>query len=196
MSKCSLQLQQSFLLYSSHDNLCCLMLFLSLLSIKHMNGVSLLVNVNKGQQVFGATSCTGVKIQRRAKIQTTVLRGGYVVRIWCISGPKAVWVQTTFDGPEITCAYNVVSNNDRWSPTSHPTCSNPEEDSVNEKGLVAETSAQSINRKLGSYGRGDKLSARGTTMDGFFLQAHTDLSLRLTGGNTHSLTEGCTDENP
>jgi hypothetical protein len=39
-----------------------------------------------------------------------------------------------------------------------------------------------------------ELSARGTTMDGFFLQAHTDLSLHLTGGNTHSLTEGCTDE--
>jgi hypothetical protein len=41
-----------------------------------------------------------------------------------------------------------------------------------------------------------ELSARGTTMDGFFLQAHTDLSLHLTGGNMHSLTEGCTDENP
>jgi hypothetical protein len=34
--------------------------------------------------------------------------------------------------------------------------SDPEEDLVNEQGLVAETSAQSINRKHGSYGRGDR----------------------------------------
>jgi hypothetical protein len=34
--------------------------------------------------------------------------------------------------------------------------SDPEEDSVNEKGLVVETSAQSINRRHGSYGRGDR----------------------------------------
>jgi hypothetical protein len=33
--------------------------------------------------------------------------------------------------------------------------SDPEEDSVNEKGLVSETSAQSINENLGSYGQGD-----------------------------------------
>jgi hypothetical protein len=33
----------------------------------------------------------------------------------------------------------------------HPR-SNPEEDSVNEKGLVAETSDQSINRKQGKHG--------------------------------------------
>jgi hypothetical protein len=37
------------------------------------------------------------------------------------------------------------------------------------------------------------LSGQGTTMDDFFLQAHIDLRLRLRGGNTHSLTEGCTD---
>jgi hypothetical protein len=36
----------------------------------------------------------------------------------------------------------------------HP---NPEKDSVNEKGPVVETSAQSINRKLGSYCQGDKI---------------------------------------
>jgi hypothetical protein len=36
-------------------------------------------------------------------------------------------------------------------------CSDPEEDSVNEKGLVVETSAQSINRKLERYGRGDRI---------------------------------------
>jgi hypothetical protein len=41
-----------------------------------------------------------------------------------------------------------------------------------------------------------ELSARGTTMDDFFLQAHTDLSLRLMGGNMNSLIEGCTDVKP
>jgi hypothetical protein len=39
-----------------------------------------------------------------------------------------------------------------------------------------------------------ELPARGTMMDGFFLQTHTDLSLHMIGGNTHSLTEGCIDE--
>jgi hypothetical protein len=41
-----------------------------------------------------------------------------------------------------------------------------------------------------------KLLAQGTMMDSFFLQTHTDLSLRLIGGNTHNLTEGCIDEKP
>jgi hypothetical protein len=43
---------------------------------------------------FGAASCTGVKIQKRAEIQTTVLRGSYVVedgafraQKWCGSKP-------------------------------------------------------------------------------------------------------------
>jgi hypothetical protein len=36
-------------------------------------------------------------------------------------------------------------------------CSNIEEDSVKEKGPVVETLAQSINRKLGSYGLGNKI---------------------------------------
>jgi hypothetical protein len=39
-----------------------------------------------------------------------------------------------------------------------------------------------------------KLPTQGTMMEGSFFQAYTDLSLHLTGGNTHSLTEGCTDE--
>jgi hypothetical protein len=48
--------------------------------------------------------------------------------------------------------------------------SDPEEDSVNEKGLVAETSTQSINRRHGSYGRGDRtVSPR--YHDGWFLLA-------------------------
>jgi hypothetical protein len=34
-----------------------------------------------------------------------------------------------------------------------------------------------------------ELLAQGTTMDNFFLQTHNDMSLRLTGENTHSLTE-------
>jgi hypothetical protein len=72
--------------------------------------------------------------------------------------------------------------------------SDPEEDSVNEKGPVAKTSAQSINRKLRSYGRGDKIVRLRYQLDGFFLQAHTDMSLRLIGGNTHSMIEGGTDE--
>jgi hypothetical protein len=41
-----------------------------------------------------------------------------------------------------------------------------------------------------------ELSTRGTTMDSFFLHAHIDLSLRLTRGNMHSLTEGYTNINP
>jgi hypothetical protein len=39
-----------------------------------------------------------------------------------------------------------------------------------------------------------ELSARGTTMDNFFLQDHDDLNLRLTGGNTHGLTEACANK--
>jgi hypothetical protein len=35
------------------------------------------------------------------------------------------------------------------------------------------------------------MSAQGIVVDGFFLQYHTDPSLCLIGGNTHSLTEGC-----
>jgi hypothetical protein len=44
----------------------------------------------------------------------------------------------------------------RGRPLVIQSCSDPEEDSVNEQGLVVETSAQSINRKHGSYGRGDR----------------------------------------
>jgi hypothetical protein len=39
-------------------------------------------------------------------------------------------------------------------------------------------------------------SSQGTMMDGFFLEAHIDMSLRLTEGYMHSLTKGCTDEEP
>jgi hypothetical protein len=66
----------------------------------------------------------------------------------------------------------------------HP---DPKEDSANEKGSVAETSAQSINGKIGSYGRGDR------TISPRYLQAYAALNLCLIGGNTHSLTEGCTN---
>jgi hypothetical protein len=41
-----------------------------------------------------------------------------------------------------------------------------------------------------------KLSAQGTMMDDFLLQADIDLSFHMTGGKTHSLKEGCTDKNP
>jgi hypothetical protein len=48
--------------------------------------------------------------------------------------------------------------------------SDPKEDSVNEQGLVAETSVQSINKKHGSYDRGDRIvSSR--YHDGRFLLA-------------------------
>jgi hypothetical protein len=39
-----------------------------------------------------------------------------------------------------------------------------------------------------------ELSAQGTMMDDFFFQTHTNLSLHLIRGNTHSLAEGCTYE--
>jgi hypothetical protein len=39
-----------------------------------------------------------------------------------------------------------------------------------------------------------ELSARGTMMNNFFLHTHADPNLHLTGGNTHSLTEGCANE--
>jgi hypothetical protein len=73
-----------------------------------------------------------------------------------------------------------------------PHC-NPEV-SVNEKGVVVETLTHSINRKHGGSGCGDKTVSPRYPYGRFFLQAHVDLSLRLTGGYTHSLTEECTDE--
>jgi hypothetical protein len=69
----------------------------------------------------------------------------------------------------------------------------PEEKSANEQELVVETLAHSINKKHGGSVRGDR-TVNPRYHDGqFFLQAYVDLSLHLTEGYTHSLTEGCTD---
>jgi hypothetical protein len=57
----------------------------------------------------------------------------------------------------------------------HP---DPDERSVNEKGVVVETSTHSINRRHGGSGRGDKTVSPRYHDGRFFLQAHAELSLR------------------
>jgi hypothetical protein len=42
-------------------------------------------------------------------------------------------------------------------PLVIPPRSDSEEDSINEQGMIVETSAKSINRKHGRYGQGDKI---------------------------------------
>jgi hypothetical protein len=73
----------------------------------------------------------------------------------------------------------------------HP---DPNERSVNEKGVVVETLTHSINRRHGGSGRGDRTVSPRYHDGHFFLQAHAELSLQLTGGYTHSLIEEGTDE--
>ena len=63
---------------------------------------------------------------------------------------------------------------------------------VNEKGVVVETLNHSINRRHGGSSRADIIVNPRYPYGWFFLQAHADLSLRLTEGYMHSLTEGCT----
>jgi len=75
-------------------------------------------------------------------------------------------------------------------------CLDPNDNSANERGLVVETSFHSINGRHGNSGRGDRFVSPRYQDGRFFLQGHADLIFRLTGGNTHSLTEGCTDEKP
>jgi hypothetical protein len=74
----------------------------------------------------------------------------------------------------------------------HP---DPDERSINEKGVVVETSTHSINRRRGGSGRGDKIVSPRYHDGRFFLLAHAELSLWLTGGYTHSLTEEGADVN-
>jgi hypothetical protein len=56
----------------------------------------------------------------------------------------------------------------------------PEVKSVNEQGLVVETSTHSINRRHGGSGHGDRTVIPRYYDGRFFLQARVDLSLRLT----------------
>jgi hypothetical protein len=96
-----------------------------------------------------------------------------------------------------SCAHSMLN---RIAACGHPlvikTHPNPEEKSVNEQGLVIETSTHSINETHGGSGRGDKTVSPRYHDGRFFLQAHADLSLHLTEGYMHNLTEGCIDEEP
>jgi hypothetical protein len=101
---------------------------------------------------FSSISCVDVKIQMRAKIQTMILWGGYVVeygafraRKWC--GSKLL--STTSKSHENIMSYPTMTCGCLLVVQLH---SNLEMDSINEKGSIAKISAQSINRKLGSYG--------------------------------------------
>jgi hypothetical protein len=80
-----------------------------------------------------------------------------------------------------------------WHPLGIKPHPDPE-GSVNEKGVVVETSTHSINRRHGGSGRGDRTVSPRYPYGQFFLQAHAELSLCLTGGYMHSLTEEGTDE--
>jgi hypothetical protein len=54
------------------------------------------------------------------------------------------------------------------------------------KRVVVETLTHSINRRHGGSGRGDRTVSPRYPYGWFFLQAHVDLSLRLTEGYTQS----------
>jgi hypothetical protein len=69
-----------------------------------------------------------------------------------------------------------------------------DEGSVNEKGVVVETSTHSINRSHGGSGHGNRIVNLRYPYGRFFLHAHAGLSLRLTGGYTHNLKEEGADE--
>jgi hypothetical protein len=105
---------------------------------------------------FGATSCTRVKIQRWSKIQTAVLRGGYVAEDGAFRAQKWCGSKQLSTAPKSHVRIMSYPTTTRGRPLVIPPCSDPEEDSVNEQGLIAETSTQSINRKHGSYGQGDR----------------------------------------
>jgi hypothetical protein len=69
-----------------------------------------------------------------------------------------------------------------------------DEGSVNEKGMVVETSNHSINRRHGGSGHRDRIVSARYHNGRVFLQAHTELSLRLIGGYTHSMKEEGADK--
>jgi hypothetical protein len=75
-------------------------------------------------------------------------------------------------------------------------CPDPEEKLVNEQGPIVETSDHSINRRHGGSSHGDRTVSSRYHDGQFFMQGHADLSLCLTEGYTHSLTERCTDVKP
>jgi len=70
----------------------------------------------------------------------------------------------------------------------------PDERSVNEKGVVVETSTHSINRRCGGSGHGDRTVSSRYPYGQFFLHAHADLSLHLIGRYMHNLTKEGADE--
>jgi hypothetical protein len=69
-----------------------------------------------------------------------------------------------------------------------------DEGSINEKGVVVETSTHSINARRGESGCGDRAVSPRYHGGRVFLQAHAEMNLCLTGGYTHSLTEEGADE--
>jgi hypothetical protein len=92
--------------------------------------------INGHQSFRRYANCTGVKIQKRAEIQTTILRGSYVVedgafwaQKWCgskplLTAPKSRARSTSY--PRTACGRPLVVR-------SHP---DPKEDSANEQGLT------------------------------------------------------------
>jgi hypothetical protein len=104
----------------------------------------------------GDATCSSIKILEQSRNQNhgivKELHGGR----WWIAGSKAVWIQTAFDGPTITCLYGIHPRVAHGSPLGVKPHPDPDERSVNEKGVVVETSNHSINRRRGGSGRGDR----------------------------------------
>jgi hypothetical protein len=66
-----------------------------------------------------------------------------------------VWIQTAFDGPK---SHDYIASNPRAAcggTLSVEPCLDPDERSVNEKGVMVETSTHSINIRHGGSSRGD-----------------------------------------
>jgi hypothetical protein len=68
----------------------------------------------------------------------------------------------------------------RGCPLVVKVCLDLEVKTVNEQGLVVETSAHSINRRDGGFGHGDKTVSPRYHDGWFFLQAYYVMSLHLT----------------
>jgi hypothetical protein len=84
---------------------------------------------------FGTANCTGVKIQKRAEIQTTVLRGSYVVEDGTFQAQKRCGSKPLLTAAKscvLSMSYPRTAHGHPLVARTHP---DPEEDSSNEQGL-------------------------------------------------------------
>jgi hypothetical protein len=93
----------------------------------------------------------------QAKILTMVLRGGYIVRRGAFHALKNHGHKPLPAAPKSHACMMSYPTTIGGRSIIIPPDSNPEKNSINEKGLLVETSTQCINKKHGSYDRGDRV---------------------------------------